>query len=207
MEKYLAIAFDDGPFEPMCEMVDKIKAYGWKAAFAVVGKEINEKTLPMLQYAIDNGFQLVTHGQEHRALGKVTDREEILQEMLQPVETVKRLLGYEMTMGRLPGLSGNDAVFATMRDIGMPLLGQGIVCGKDWEETTPVESIAKTVLDTVGDNAIGTLHVRFGTCKALDTILPELKRRGYTLVTPEELFRIRGVKEIPLGEQIRFVCE
>ena len=39
-KKYLAIAFDDGPYAPMCEMVDKIVAYGWKAAFAVVGKEI-----------------------------------------------------------------------------------------------------------------------------------------------------------------------
>lgn len=205
MKKYLAIAFDDGPYAPMCEMIDKIKAYGWKAAFAIVGKEINEETLPMLRYAVDNGFQLVTHGQTHCALGKATDREEILKEMLTPVEDMKRLLGYEITMGRLAGLSGNDLVFRTMEEIGMPLLGQGIVCGRDWEETTPVESIAQTVLDTVSDGAIGTLHVRFGTCKALDTILPELHRRGYTLVTPEELFRIRGVREIPLGQQIRFV--
>ncbi len=205
MEKYLAIAFDDGPYAPMVEMIDKIKSFGWKAAFAIVGKEINEETIPMLRYAIDNGFQLVTHGQTHCSLGNATTKEEILNEMLPPVITVHQQLGYQITMARLAGLRGNDLVFQTMKQIGLPLLGQGIVCGKDWEETTPVESIAQTVLDSVSDGAIGTLHVRFGTCKALDTILPELKRRGYTLVTPEELFRIRGVSEIPLGEQIRFV--
>lgn len=205
MGKYLAIAFDDGPYAPMVEMVDKIKSYGWRAAFAIVGKEINAETTPMLRYAIDNGFQLVTHSQTHRNLGTSTDRDEILKEMLAPVETVKNLLGYSITMGRLPGLSGNGFVFQTTKEIGMPLLGQGIVCGRDWEETTPVESIAQTVLDTVNDGAIGTLHVRYGTCQALDIILPELKRRSYTLVTPEELFRIRGVEAIPLGEQIRFV--
>lgn len=205
MKKYLAIAFDDGPFEPMCEMVDKIKSYGWKGAFAVVGKEFNEETIPMLRYAIDNGFQLVSHGQEHRTLGSITDRDTILNEMLQPVKTVKRLLDYDITMARLPGLSGNDTVFQVMGEAGMPLLGQGIVCGKDWEETTPPEDIANTVLSTAVDGAIATLHVRFGTCKALDTILPELKKREFELVTPEELFRIRGIHQIPLGEQIRFV--
>ncbi len=205
MKKYLAIAFDDGPYAPMVEMIDKIKSYGWRAAFAVVGKEINEETIPMLRYAIDNGFQLVTHSQTHRNLSTSTERDEILSEMLAPVEAVKRLLDYPITMGRLPGLSGNDLVFQTMQEIGMPLLGQGIVCGTDWLETRSPQSIAQSVLDTVCDGAIGTMHVRYGTCKALDTILPELKRQGYELVTPEELFRIRGVQQIPLGEQIRFV--
>lgn len=205
MKKYLAIAFDDGPCAPMCEMVDKIKAYGWKAAFAIVGKNINEETIPMLRYAIENGFQLVTHGQTHCGLGKATTREEILTEMLTPVEEAERLLGYKITMGRLAGLRGNDLVFQTMADVGMPLLGQGIVCGKDWDESTPVEDIIHAVLHTAVDGAIATLHVRYGTCKALDTILPELKKRDFELVTPEELFRIRGMQEIPLGEQIRIV--
>ena len=205
MEKYLAIAFDDGPYAPMCEMVDKIAAYGWRAAFAVVGRELNEQTIPMLRYALDHGFQLVTHGQRHCDLKNAQNREEILEEMLTPVETVKQHLGYTMTMGRFAGLSGNALAFQVMQEIGMPLLGQGIVCGRDWEETTPPESIAQTVLSTVSDGAIGTLHVRKNTCIALDTILPELKRRGYTLVTPEELFKIRGVTRIPLGANIRFV--
>lgn len=205
MDKFLAIAFDDGPLEPMCQMVDKIAAFGWKAAFAVVGKEINTQTVPMLQYALDHGFQLVSHGQEHRALRDAKTEQEVREEMLTPVKTVEKLLGYRMTMGRFAGLSGNELAFRVMTEEKMPMLGQGIVCGRDWEETSSPESIARAVLGTAVDGAIGTLHVRKNTCLALDIILPELKRRNFTLVTPEELFRIRGVKNIPLGENIRFV--
>lgn len=205
MEKYLAIAFDDGPAEPMCQMVDKIAAYGWKAAFAIVGNRIDESTLPMLCYALDRGFQLVSHGQEHKTMGKAQTEQEVREEMLTPVKTVEQKLGYRITMGRFAGLSGNALAFRVMTEENMPMLGQGIVCGRDWEETSSPESIAQAVLSTAVDGAIGTLHVRKNTCLALDIILPELKRRNFTLVTPEELFHIRGTKKIPLGENIRFV--
>ena len=52
--KYITLVFDDGPHYPICEIADKIKSFGWSAGFAVIGQNINEETIPMLRYVIDN---------------------------------------------------------------------------------------------------------------------------------------------------------
>lgn len=199
--KYLTLVFDDGPHNPICEMADKIKAFGWTAGFAVIGQNISEETLPMLRYVIDNGFQLVSHGQQHLKMWEIETREEIVDEIYLPIKTVKEKLGYEMTMTRLPYLSDNKSALEVAKDLNLPVLGWGIENGRDWDTSVSPETITKAVLDSVCDGAIGCLHVRGNTCKALDVILPELKKRDYCLVTPEELFKIKGVTP-PVGVPI-----
>ena len=199
--KYLALVFDDGPYNPICEMADKIKAFGWSAGFAVVGENITERTLPMLRHVIDNGFQLVSHGQQHLHMETIATREEIEKEIYLPIETVKEKLNYEMTMTRLPYLSKNKAALQVAKELNLPVLGWGIENGKDWDTATTPEAITEAVLGSVCDGAIGCLHVRGNTCKALDVILPELKKRDFCLVTPEELFKQKGITP-PVGVPI-----
>lgn len=201
---YLALVFDDGPHNPMCEIADKIKSFGWSAGFAVIGQNINETTLPMLRYVIDNGFQLVSHGQEHLHMEKIPTREEIEAEICLPIKTVKEKLDYEMTMTRLPFLSENARALQVVKELGLPVLGWGIHNASDWDTSVPPEAITEAVLTSVCDGAIGCLHVRENTCKALDVILPELKKRDYCLVTPEELFVKKGITP-PVGVPIHNV--
>ena len=199
--KYITLVFDDGPHYPICEIADKIKAFGWSAGFALIGQNINEETIPMLRYVINNGFQLVSHGQEHLHMEKIPTREEIEKEINLPIKTVKEKLDYEMTMTRLPYLSENKAALQVAKELELPVLGWGFENGKDWDPSVTPEMIAKAVLDTVNDGAVGCLHVRENTCKALDIILPELKKRGFCLVTPEELFKLKGLTP-PVGVPI-----
>ena len=117
---YLALVFDDGPHDPICEMADKIKCFGWSAGFAVIGQYIKEETLPMLRYVIDNGFQIVSHGQEHLHMEKIPTREEIEKEIYLPIKTVKEKLNYEMTMTRLPYLSENSRALIERSSIVSP---------------------------------------------------------------------------------------
>lgn len=194
---YITLVFDDGPHNPICEMADKIKAFGWSAGFAIIGQNIDEGTLPMLRYVIDNGFQLVSHGQQHLKVWEIDTREEIVDEIYLPIKTVKDKLGYEMTMTRLPYLSDNKTALDVAKDLNLPVLSWGIQNASDWDTTVSPEAIAEAVLGSVCDGAIGCLHVRHNTCKALDIILPELKKRDYCLVTPEELFKIKGVTPPP----------
>lgn len=204
---YLTLVFDDGPHNPMCEIADKIKAYGWSAGFAIIGQNINDETLPMLRYVINNGFQLVSHGQEHLHMEKIPTREEMINEIYLPIKTVKEKLNYEMTMTRLPYLSENSRALDAAKDLNLPVLGWGIHNASDWDTSVSPEAIAEAVLNSVCDGAIGCLHVRWNTCKALDTILPELKKRDYCLVTPEEHFKIRGITPpagVPIHNVINF---
>ena len=52
--KYLTIAFDDGPSALMCEMADKIAAYGWHAAFALIGRKIGADYVAPYVNRLDN---------------------------------------------------------------------------------------------------------------------------------------------------------
>ncbi len=203
--KYLAIAFDDGPRSPMYEMIDKFTEYGWKAGFAIVGENINDNTEAMLRYAVDRGFQLVCHSQTHAHLEHLETIDEIRAELVTPINEVQKRLNYTITMARLPFLTFNDDVLKVTRELNLPLLDQGINGGSDWNQAVSPQDIAKAVLGSVRDGAIATLHVNPNTCDALDIIFPELKERGYKLVTPAELFELKGIKDIPLGIGIKNV--
>ena len=201
---YLTLVFDDGPHEPICQIADKINSYGWSAGFAVIGRNIREETLPMLRYVIDNGFQLVSHGQAHTYMEDFPTREAKAQEIYTPVLTVKEKLGYEMTMVRMPYLSEDPESLQVAAQLHLPVLSWGIHNASDWNEAVTPEAVAEAVLGSVTDGAVGCLHVRWNTCAALDVILPALKKRDYCLVTPDELFRQKGITP-PLGVPIRNV--
>ncbi len=203
--KYMTIIFDDGPLPFMCEMVDLFNQYGFKAGFAVMGARINNDTEYMLKYSVDNGFQLVGHSHAHPRLETLTHHQ-VIKEKTQPVTDVKNRIDYDMkNWARLPNLCRDEAVLQICKDLNLILLGHGMQCGHDWTTDAVAEEIAKETLETACDGAIACMHVREQTYLALKTILPELKKRGYQLVTPDKLFKIKGKTNIPVGVHIHNV--
>lgn len=202
--QYLTFVFDDGPYDPICRMADKIKRFGWSSAFAVIGRNISDETLPMLQYVIDNGFQVVSHGQQHVYMEELPSKEAKAEEIFLPVKTMKEKLNYDVTMVRMPFLSEDSESLQVAKELHLPVLGWGIHNASDWDTSVAPETIAEAVLGSVCDGAVGCLHVRENTCKALDIILPELKNRDFCLVTPTELFAKKGITP-PLGVPIHNV--
>lgn len=201
----MTFVFDDGPCEPMCEMVDLFKSYGFSGGFAVMGKKINDSTEPMLRYAADNGFTLVSHSQNHCHLEGLGSREEITRELSAPIEEIKRRLGYNVTMARLPFISYNDEVLSVAKELGLILLGQGIDGGGDWADGADPKFVANAVLSSACDGAVGCLHVKPHTLEALQIAIPKLKDLGYVLLTPAELLKVRGINPAPLGVNINNV--
>ena len=203
--KYFTIVFDDGPLPFMCEIVDLFNQYGFKAGFAVMGDRINNDTEYMLKYAIDNGFQLVGHSQTLPRLETVT-KQQVIDEMTVPVTAVKNRLGYDMkNWARLPNLCRDENVLQTCKELNLILLGHGMLCGSDWRNDTNAEIIAKQTLETACDGAVACMHVKEHTYNALKTILPELKKQGFKLVTPNKLFKIKEKSDIPFGIHIHNV--
>lgn len=202
--KYLTVVFDDGPREPMIEIVDKFKKYNFKAGFAVLGCNISDQTEHMLRYAVDNDFQLVCHSQTHPHL-ETLSYDEIYKELSVPIEDVKKRIDYTMTMARFPHNSYNNTVLEASGKLNLVLLGYGMLCGNDWLPTATSEQIAEETIRTACDGAIACMHVTPNTSKALDKILPVLKSQGYELVTPNELFKIKGINNIPTNVYINNV--
>lgn len=205
--KYMTIVFDDGPLPFMCEIVDLFNEYGFKAGFAIMGARINNDTEYMLKYAVDNGFQLVSHSHSHPKLETVT-REQVIKEMTEPINDVKNRIGYDMkNWARLPHLCRDESVLQICKELKLILLGHGMKCGSDWLLDATSQNIIAETLDTACDGAIACMHVKEHTYLALKTILPELKNRGFELVNPDELFKIKGKTNIPIGIHIHNINE
>ena len=62
---------------------------------------------------------------------------------------------------------------------------------EDWLDEISAEERSKRIIDQAQNGMIILLHDmegNFHTVQALDTIIPELKRQGYTFVTVSDLF-------------------
>lgn len=203
-KKYASIIFDDGPREPMREMIDKFIKSGYKCGFAIIGNKITDQTEDVLKYAIDNGFELVSHGQNHVGLPDL-EEEEIIAELFAPIKEIKKRFDYEITMARAPYLWLDEVVSKIGCEKNLPFLGHGITMAHDWDDSVTAEEIYTTFNKGITDGAIVTLHVKVNTCAALDKMFEFLKEQNFELVTPSELFKIKNINPIPLGRQINYV--
>lgn len=201
--KYISIVFDDGPLPFMCEIVDLFKQYDFKAGFAIMGARITDDTEYMLKYAVDNGFQLIGHSHTHSRLETLTN-EQITKEMLDPIADVKIRIGYDMkNIARLPCHCPDERVLQICKELNLILIGYNTMkCGSDWLPDATSDNIIKETLETACDGAFACMHVREHTYQALKTILPKLKKRNFILVTPDELFKIKGIINPPVGVHI-----
>ena len=200
-KKYISIVFDDGPREPMREMIEKFIENNHRCGFAIIGKNINNDTKNLLKYAIDNGFELTSHGQNHIGLPDL-EKQEIYNELFAPINEIEQLFGYKITTARAPYWWVDDKVFEVCKEHNLPLLGQGITVARDWENTVSSDEIADSFIKNICDGAVITLHVKPNTLAALDKIFAFLKMENYELLTPTELFKVKNVNPIPLGKQI-----
>jgi len=201
-KKYVALTFDDGPREPMSEMIDKFTAFGGHATFLVVGTGITNENDKHITHAIEAGCELGGHSYCHISLNKIDDPAVIEANLRAPFDIMKARYNYDMAITRLPNHAANDLVFEIAQKLNMPLIGTGMNGASDWNPEVPAEEIAPKVIASAFDGGICCLHVNDRTCKALDTILPTLKEQGYEFVTVSELFKIKNFTP-PYFEQIK----
>ncbi len=204
-KKYISIVLDDGPLPFMCEIIDLFNEHNCKAGFAVMGARVNDDTEYMLKYAVDNGFQLVGHSHSHPRLETIST-EQVIKEMTEPIIDIKKRIGYDMkNIARLPYHCPDEKVLETCKQLNLVLIGYGMHCGSDWLPDATADRIIEQTLETACDGAFACMHVKEQTYIALKTILLELKKRGFELVTPDEFFKIKGISNPPFGVHIHNV--
>ncbi len=202
--KYIAFTFDDGPNNIMNDFVDKFNACGRKATFMLVGDKI-EGNEDIVKYAHNSSHELASNSFNHINLTKLAVVEEIKQQ-LSAVETQIRkfIPDYTVKSCRLPYLAQNELTNRACAELGYGNLGTEVDTN-DWDyENVTIEDIIDRVLNEnskICDGTIVVLHVIENTLIALDTILPELQKRGYKFVTVSELYELNG-KQIPLGKML-----
>ncbi len=187
--KYVALSFDDGPslkYTPM--MLDVLEENGVKASFFLIGQNINEETAPVIRRMVRMGCDVENHTYSHPNLTQISDSQ-ILEEVAKTDSLIEVYAGAKPKYLR-PPFTAHNAHVAGLID--GKIFIAGLSC-RDWRAEMPVEDRITMTLDRVEDGRILLFHdTNELTVEAMKTIIPELKARGYEIVTIHELFRIFG---------------
>ena len=185
-KKMVALTYDDGPSIYTPRILKTLKENNSVATFFVVGNRV-----PMysdtVKKAYDMGCEIGNHTYEHKSLPNLSETE-VKRQISKTNKVVKKAIGEKPVIMRPTGGATNANV---KQWVGMPSIIWSIDT-LDWK-TRNADSTKKAVLDHVKDGDIVLMHDLYSaTASASETIIPELVKRGYQLVTVSELAECRG---------------
>jgi len=190
--KYIALTFDDGPNTSTTNQVlDILEEYNAKASFFLIGENINSRSEKNVKRAFDMGCEINNHSMTHSDMAKMSE-EDIRAEIESVNEKIHEITGTYPSFFRPPYISVSDTMY---KAIDIPFIS-GAGCD-DWMDDVSADERAEKVLSKAQNGQIILMHDAEGnrqTVKALKTIVPELQKQGYELVTLSELFEVQGVK-------------
>ncbi|MBR2857193.1 MAG: polysaccharide deacetylase family protein [Bacteroidales bacterium] len=189
--QYVALSFDDGPDSKITsEILDILKEHNVPASFFVIGQNINDSTAVLMNRAVDMGCEIQNHSYTHSFMTQLPI-EDFVEEIRRTDDLVEKYTGIRPTLFRPPYIDHNPSMHAAV--------GHTFICGvgcQDWEAERSAQMRFDDIMAQVKDGDIILLHDFEGnvnTVEALKLMIPELKNRGYSLVTVSELFRRKGV--------------
>lgn len=189
--KAVALTFDDGPnptYTP--QVLALLREYGAKATFFVIGREL-VRYPELARQEVQAGMELGNHGMNHLTL-KGLDATAVEADALPVERMITALTGNRPTLYRLPKGVGDSRSLRTLADMGYTVVYWSV----DTHDYLPrtAASIAAQVLKQVQPGSIVIFHDgggnRQATVDALKLILPELKARGYQMVTVSQLLEL-----------------
>ena len=194
MAKYISLTFDDGPNlgddHTMNDMLDLLEKNDVVGSFFLIGNKINDKNAKVIKRAFDMGCDIENHSWTHPAMPELT-KEEMIEEYEKCDQAIIKITGKKPEFFRPPYIAVNDLMHQV---IPTPFI-QGHGC-KDWEPDVSAEERIKMMEEGTKDGVLYLLHVMEGninTLKALEYLIPKLKKDDYTFVTVPEMFRIKGI--------------
>lgn len=190
-EKVIALTFDDGPHRSYTpEILNILDEYNAKATFFIIGE--NAKKNPnIIKRMHAEGHELANHTYTHQSRMNIPD---LIKEIKQTNETIHSITGNSTTFFRpVEGVYTDELVNAVTKEGYKVVMWSWHLDTLDWKRPG-VNKIVSFVLDGAKEGNVILFHDGGGnreqTVKALETILPALKRKGYTFVTISELLEI-----------------
>lgn len=188
-KKHIALTFDDGPSKTNTKTVLKaLKKYNAKSTFMVVGKNVNSSTAKLLKEALSLGCEIGNHSYSHINFKK-SSLKKVKSELKKTDDRVKKYTGTIPTVIRAPyGAFSKTTLKAFDRANifwSMDTL--------DWKYRN-TSRLIKYVSKNAKDGQIVLMHdIHKTTAKAVNSILKNLTKQGYEIVTVTELSAIKGV--------------
>ena len=212
--KQVVLTFDDGPSEEWTpQILDVLEKNRTPAMFFVIGEEVL-RFPELVDEAADQGHIIANHTFSHPHLEDLTPRE-AQAELSSTQRLIEGLTGTRTPLFRAPYTADviidDERGLAPMRaalEQGYVMVGAN-VDSQDWK-LHDAEAIEQHVLAELkrGIGQIVLFHDgggdRHATVEAVRALIPELKRRGYDIVSLDTLLQVpRSELEarLPLGER------
>lgn len=186
----IALTYDDGPSsESTARILAKLKEYGGRATFFMVGRQV-AKNMDVVKQMVAQGCEVGNHTYDHVAMTK-EDQAGLTAQLEQNNHLISDACGITPVLMRPVGGAKSDAGMAAVGAISMPAILWSVDT-LDWK-TRDAQSTIQTILDNVKDGDIILMHDLYSaTADASEVVIPELVNRGYQLVTVSELASYRG---------------
>ena len=199
-KKIIALTFDDGPSTDetngTSDLLDLLEQYDSKATFFCLGNRLNDESAPLLKRMVELGCEIGNHSYDHTQLTRL-DAQGVRDQIDKTNELIKQYSGKACRLIRPPyGDANNDIVPA---NVSQPFI-MWDVDTLDWEHknAASVISVVEKYKENDWDGAVILMHdIHPWTVEACKTIIPELVKDGYQLVTISELAYLKGVKLEP----------
>lgn len=184
--KYVAFTFDDGPGEYTDKLLSALKKHESKATFFVLGNRANSFK-KQLQREYNLGMEIGSHTWSHKNL-KILSKKNVKKEISYARNAIKNVTGEYPTLLRPPYGNYNSIVSKNAK---APMIYWSVDT-EDWKYRN-VKYIKNYVINHAGDGQIILLHdIHPTSVNGFIKALPELRKKGYELVTVSELYKIKG---------------
>lgn len=192
----IALTFDDGPSNVTERVLDVLEKAGAKATFFVLGERVALHA-PQLRRMVANELQIGNHTWSHNCISGIGE-DELRGTLARTDDAIRQACGVTSEAMRPPGGVCSDAALSVLTEMGLPAVFWN-VDPRDWE-TQDAQKTIDHVLDKAADGRIVIMHdIYESTADAVETLVPELVSRGFSLVTVHELAEGRGGMQ--LGER------
>ncbi|UVI31874.1 polysaccharide deacetylase family protein [Paenibacillus spongiae] len=198
-QKMIALTFDDGPDRRQTnEILDLLERYDAKSTFFVVGKRVAQYP-DVVRRVVAEGHEVANHTYNHVYFQLPASEELVREEIERTEKEIIQATGRKSALFRPPGGTYDDHIVQISNRMGlMPVMWSWHQDTRDWSRPGTRKIINKVLQNARnGDIVLFHDHVRGNsqTIPALEVILPELKERGFRLVTVSELIK-SSVSEI-----------
>ena len=183
----VALTFDDGPYDRVTNRIVTVLAkHDSRATFFVVGNRV-ERYADTMKNAYNKGNQIATHTFDHGDLSKMK-KKQIRRELKRAFRVMKKINGENPTMLRPPYGNVNDKMRQTIR---IPMIYWNVDT-EDWASRNKDKILSRC--KSIKDGDIVLMHDLYpSTAAAVEKLVPKLRKKGFQLVTVEELFYYKGI--------------
>ena len=206
-DKVVALTFDDGPWPTTDELLDVLKENDAVATFFTISEQINDKTdyAATVRRASEEGHQIGTHSYDHASTGggngvDMTRQspEKQIEEVVMGQEEIAEATGKEASkVFRSPGGNYSGDIIWNLQPYVTSEIGWNIDT-EDWRKPG-VDAIVNRILQAQPGDVI-LMHDGGGdrsqTIEALRIALPQLKAKGFSFVTIDQLLAYDDAREI-----------